>query len=97
MVKIDREDKGPLKINVGRRLRQLREALALDQKAFGQSVGLSQPRYSMYETGERLLSVPIALDICEEFTVSMDWLYRGDPSALPGDLRERIRQARSIK
>lgn len=97
MVKIDPEDKGALKINVGRRLSLLREAMRLSQPEFGKPVGLSQTRMSQYENGERLLAVPIAIKICEEYTVTTDWLYRGDPASLPGDLREKIRLARQSR
>lgn len=91
MTRIDPRDRGPLAVDVGRRLTLLRDVFGMSQTEFGKIAGgLSQSRYSQYETGERLLPVPVAVALCGRFGVSLDWLYMGEPSAMPLDLWRRI-------
>jgi transcriptional regulator with XRE-family HTH domain len=79
-------------VDTGRRLTLLREVFGLSQTAFGKVVGLSQSRYSQYETGERLLPVQVAIAVSNEFGVTLDWLYTGEPNAMPMDLWRKIRK-----
>jgi transcriptional regulator with XRE-family HTH domain len=44
---------------------------------------LKANRYCQYETGARSLTIEAALSICEQYGVTLDWLYRGDRSTLP--------------
>lgn len=63
--------------DVARRLRMTREALALHQAEFAGAAGLSQPQYSQFETGKRLLSLKAALLLHAEYKISLDWLFLG--------------------
>ena len=47
---------------------------------------LSQNRYNQYESGARPLTIDAATRICDEYGVTLDWLYRGDRSRLPYQL-----------
>jgi transcriptional regulator with XRE-family HTH domain len=47
---------------------------------------LKQNRYSQYESGARPLTIDAAHRICDEYGVTLDWLYRGDHSRLPHHL-----------
>lgn len=89
---IDPEDTGDLAADVARRLSRARRALDLDQEQFGAGAGLSQPRYNQYETGRRLLTLPAAMMLCERYLLTLDWIYRGDPSGLPYRLHDKIKQ-----
>lgn len=91
---IDPDDCGDLAKDVARRLLRSRRALALDQEVFGDGAGLSQPRYNQYETGRRLLTLAAAMALCERYNLTLDWLYRGDPSGLPYRLTEALRTTR---
>lgn len=77
--------------NVARRLTLARLAYGLDQQAFGARAGLSQPQYNQFETGKRLLTLQSAMRLCDEYNLTLDWLYRDDPSGLPADLWLKIR------
>lgn len=88
---LDPRDTGDLKTDVGRRLRQTRTALGLDQQDFGTRAGMSQPQYNQYENGKRLLTLASALLLCSEYGLTLDWLYRGDPSGLPYRMATAIR------
>ena len=91
---IDNLDTGKLKTDVARRLRETRQALSADQQSFGEGAGLSQPQYNQYETGKRLLSLKAAIALCSRYLLTLDWLYRGDPSGLPYNLHNKIMENR---
>jgi len=91
---IDPDDSGDLKVDVARRLALTRSAMGVDQQDFGTEAGLSQPQYNQFETGKRRLTLDAALALCMHYNLTLDWLYRGDPSGLPYRLAEAIKQAR---
>jgi transcriptional regulator with XRE-family HTH domain len=91
---IDPEDTGCLQDDVARRLKYSRIAVGVDQQDFAEAAGISQPRYNPYETGKRLLTLPAAMMLCERYSLSLDWLYRGDPSGLPNRLLSKINDLR---
>lgn len=88
---IDPDDTGVLEKDVARRLAKSRRALGLDQETFGGGAGLSQPRYNQYETGKRILTLDAAMRLCDRYQLTLDWLYRGDPSGLPKRLWDALR------
>lgn len=91
---IDPDDKGRLETDVGRRLALTRKALGLIQTQIAEDTGLDQPRYSQYESGKRLLTLEAAMLLCERYNLTLDWLFRGDPSGLPYRLADAIKKAR---
>jgi len=91
---IDPHDTGDLTTDVARRLHAARQALGLDQQQFGTRAGLSQPQYNQFEKGKRLLTLAAAMKLCDEYNLTLEWLYRGDPSGLPYALARTIRGER---
>lgn len=91
---IDPGDTGDLARDVARRLAAARKALGLDQEEFGAGGNLSQPRYNQYETGRRLLTLSAAMALCERYNLTLDYLYRGDPSGLPYRLADKVKSPR---
>lgn len=91
---IDPDDTGVLPQDVARRLGLAREALGLDQQDFGVRAGLSQPQYNQFEKGKRLLTLQSALKLCAHYGLTLDYLYRGDPSGLPYRLGSTILEIR---
>ncbi len=75
---------------VGERLALTRSAFGLSQGAFAESAGIADNTYNQYEQGVRLPLVENALKLCERFDLTLDWIYRGDPSGLKYNLAERI-------
>jgi len=88
---IDPRDTGDLATDVARRLTSARLALGLDQQQFGTRAGLSQPQYNQFDKGKRLLTLAAAMKLCDAYNLTLDWLYRGDPSNLPYKLATSIR------
>ncbi len=88
----DSNDTGDLAIDTARRLRLTRAALSVvDQREFGEAAGLEQSLYNRFETGKRLLTLQAAMKLCARYSLTLDWLYRGDPSGLPYKLHGDIR------
>lgn len=77
---------------LGKRLVATREALGLSAADLCRRIDCKPNRWSQYETGERRITLEIADRLCDEFRLSLDWIYRGDPSALSNLLRIEIRK-----
>lgn len=69
----------------------------MDQQDFGVRAGLSQPQYNQFETGRRMLTLQAAMRLCEEYNLTLDWLFRGEPSGLPRDLWLKVRDLSKAK
>ena len=76
---------------VGRRLRLTREALRLTQREIASRAGMATNTYGQYETGTRLISPKRAIDLCDQFGLTLDWIYRGNPGDLPYKLASAIK------
>ncbi|SDF82790.1 helix-turn-helix domain-containing protein [Thalassobaculum litoreum] len=76
-------------IEVGKRLRASREATGLEQSDFS-AWGIERTRLSQWENGRRAANAIALIPFCERFGISLDWIFRGDPRALPNDLYNRI-------
>ena len=74
----------------GRRLRLTRRALDLESGAFASAAGIAKNTYSQYESGERMPKLEFALRLCDRFELTLDWIYRGDPSGLKYSLADQI-------
>jgi transcriptional regulator with XRE-family HTH domain len=77
---------------VGKRLELTRLALGLDQKQFYMPTRLGSSAYSMWESGNRYPRVEHAMLLCNEYGLTLDWIYRGDLSTLPHRLALQIKK-----
>jgi len=96
-VMIDPDDIGDFAADVARRLRLTRTALGYpnrQQSDFAAESGIAQSHYNKFETGERRLTLTIAMKLCHRWGITLDWLFRGDPSGLPAKLWNEIRELR---
>jgi len=75
---------------IGARLRIARRALGLKSTEFSKGAGIAQNAFSQFETGTRPLTLSAAVKICGRYGLTLDWLYRDDPSGLPHALAEKI-------
>jgi ribosome-binding protein aMBF1 (putative translation factor) len=74
------------------RLKTTREALNLSAAEICRQIKCKPNRWSQYESGERKIILDIAERLCNEFGLSLDWIYRGNPAMLPHAIRIKIRQ-----
>lgn len=59
------------------RLKELREELGLSQKKFGEEINLSQNHICALEKGTREITRRVAIDICNKFSINLEWFLYG--------------------
>ena len=87
-------------IEIGQRLKLVREALKMSQTALCRLAGISPQAWNNAETGDNLLTVLNAEKLCRVTGITMDWIYRGQiRSEVPRILLEEIqkRQLESVR
>lgn len=75
------------------RLKLTREALDLTPAELCRQIDCKPNRWSQYESGDRRITLEVANQLCDEFGLSLDWIYRANPAQLPHALRVKMRQA----
>lgn len=68
------------------RIKALRTSLGLNGAQFAQLVGVTQPAMSNYESALRRPDLDVGIKIQARTGATLDWLYLGDRSGLPGRL-----------
>jgi len=91
----DRPSDGVSAAAIGARLRLTREVLQLSQAEFADRCGIARNTFNQYEQGRNKPQIPLAIDICERFNLTLDWIYRGDPSGLPYQLADDLKALRA--
>ncbi|MBQ8781468.1 MAG: helix-turn-helix transcriptional regulator [Oscillospiraceae bacterium] len=61
-------------MTVYQRLKDLREDMDITQKDVAEFLGMKQSQYSLYETGQRKLSVSEYIRLAEFYNVSLDYI-----------------------
>lgn len=74
--------------NVAKRLKWLRKYHGLTQVAFAESIGMTNTRYSNWETGEQRLTLEGAISIIKLYGTSLDFLFLSRVSELPSEMLE---------
>ena len=80
---------------MNQRVKNIRKALNLTQAEFGEKIGLKQNTIATIEIGKRGVTQQLALSICREFGVNLDYLLHGEePMFAPKDVAalDRIEQ-----
>ena len=77
---------------IARRLTETREILGLSQAELCREIKIAPNRWSAYEndTKKRKITLQVAIKLCDRYGITLDWIYRGDPSALPSHIRAKI-------
>jgi len=85
-------------VEIGKRLKLVREALKMSQTALCRLASISPQAWNNAETGDNLLTVPNAVKLCRVTGVTMDWIYRGQiVSALPAVMLEEIQRQQLLQ
>jgi len=79
--------------SLGARLKSTREALGLSAAELCRQIDCKANRWSQYESGERKITLEVANSLCDQFGLSLDWIYRGNPAMLPHSLRLKMPKA----
>ena len=59
---------------IGKKLKELREELNINQQELANKCNISQGMYSYYEKGKYIISTTVAYSICKTYNISMDYL-----------------------
>ena len=71
---------------LAKRLELTREALGISAADLCKRIKIKPNRWSQYESGERRITVEVANRLCDEFDLSLDWIYRANPAQLPQEI-----------
>jgi transcriptional regulator with XRE-family HTH domain len=80
--------------DIKKRLDATREALGLSAAEMSRRLKIGQNAWSQYVNPKekRKVTLAVANKLCDEFRVTLDWIYRGDPSGLPERLIKALRR-----
>lgn len=78
---------------IGKRIGDTREALGVNAAELCKIIDCAPNRWSQYESGKRRITIDIANALCDQYGVTLDWIYRGNPAGLPHALRMKIADA----
>jgi len=79
---------------IAKRLIRTREAIGyLEQAEFCRQIKIDKTVYNPFEKGRRRITLDVAMKIRARFGISLDWIYCGDSSHLPGQLYEKLQTA----
>ena len=65
-------------MEIGERIKEIRNVLNLNQSEFGQEIGVKQAAIGLYENSHRNITDRVISDICREFNVNENWLRYGE-------------------
>ena len=62
------------KVEIGKRLKEIRKSLNLSQEKFANKCGLSQTTYSHYEIGQNLITTTNIFAISKTYNISIEYI-----------------------
>lgn len=66
--------------NLGAKLKESRVRCGLTRKQIAESLGISISVLGLYESGERVPSLPVLIKLANKYKVSLDYLTDNQPS-----------------
>jgi transcriptional regulator with XRE-family HTH domain len=76
---------------IGQRLQALRQLYGIKtQGEMARLCGVTNGNYSEFESGNRRVSLDVALRLAEVFDVSLDWIYLGRIGGMPYSLAIKL-------
>ena len=92
-----RKDNPLSRAEIGRRLSLARAVIGSGQADFAGKAGIAQNTYNQYERGKKRPSIDNALKLCKTYMLTLDWIYRDDPSGLPYRFADSLRDLRKAQ
>lgn len=83
-------------MNVGQRIKELREAAGLSINQLARLAGIGQSTLSYIEMGQRTPTVDTLLLICKALGITPVEFFKGYQFDIPPDLRQLLREAESL-
>lgn len=78
-------------LEIGRRLRYLRESQGLAQATIAERINVARTRWNNWEVGVGRIPVDAAAQLVQIYGVTLDWIYLGREAGMPYDLMRKIR------
>jgi DNA-binding XRE family transcriptional regulator len=79
-----------IKTECGKRLAAARIALGMTQETMAEALLVERKAYAHWETG-RIMPQPLAMiRLKQQFGISLDWIYAGDPSGLSWKMAKKL-------
>jgi transcriptional regulator with XRE-family HTH domain len=72
------------------RLRATFRALNQNQTQIAKFLGVASNRINQYANAERLADLLLMIRLCERFGITLDWIYRGDPSGVKANIVDAV-------
>lgn len=82
---------------IGHRLEVTRQALGLQQNEFCARAKIAPNTYNQYEKGKKRPNIDNAIRLCEAYQLTLDWIFRGDPSGLRYETADVIKAIRNLR
>lgn len=81
------------KVAVAARLKVAREALKYkSQRKFAREAGIKPSAYNQYEKAVNRPELEAAVLLCERYKLTLDYIYRGELSNIPGPVWEAAKR-----
>jgi len=80
---------------IGQRMRLAWKASGLTQKEFFRRAGIASNTGNQYVQGVERPLLDNAIRLCEVYNLTLDYIYRGDPSGLRYEMRDAIAALRN--
>ena len=84
-------DKSRTNEAIADRLIATRQSFKLTQSEFAKGAKIPVNTYNQYEKAVNTPSLEFAIKLCDAYTLTLDWIYLGDPSGLRYQLAEDIK------
>jgi transcriptional regulator with XRE-family HTH domain len=78
---------------IARRMQLLRMTTGLSISEFARETGIARTMWHNIESGFSRISVDAAMKLCDKYTLTLDWVFRGDDRYLTKDLTKRLEDA----
>jgi transcriptional regulator with XRE-family HTH domain len=78
-------------LEIGKRLRLLRESQGLIQATIADRVNVARTRWNNWEVGVGRIPVDAASQLVQIYGVTLDWIYLGREAGMPYELMMKIR------
>lgn len=81
---------GRSRVAIGARIQITREVLGFQQNEFCAGADIKPSMYSQIESGRSRPSIDTALRLSDAYRITLDWIFKGDPSGLEFKLGKLI-------
>lgn len=82
---------GTDKKSVGARLSKLLKVLDLKAADVCKQMNFGANTFSQWQSGDRLIQVYDAMELCYAYGITLDWLYRAHYEGMPYDLALKLK------